>query len=127
MRALAVFAALLCAACSASSRRGIESYAQFSQPSQLAQNVSAGQAVARIGSEAGPVNNVTERRADGVISQEITLAAYSSSQGENKIRVAIGRLNGGDPVLAPRIGPALSTDVSAEMAKEFRRHRGCRR
>ena len=54
-----------------------------------------------------------------MISQEITLAAYASSQGENTIRVAIGRLNGGDPVLAPRIGPALSSDVSAEMAKAF--------
>jgi hypothetical protein len=111
-------AALLCAACSASDGR-VDSYGQFSQPSQLAQDASAGQAVARIAHDAGQVLNVVERRADGVISQEITLAAYASSQGENKIRVAIGPLNGGDPVLAPRIGPALSSDVTAEIAKEF--------
>jgi hypothetical protein len=117
-RAIALIATLGCAACSASDGR-VESYGQFSQPSQLAQDASAGRAVARIAHEAGQVLNVVERRADGVISQEITLAAYASSQGENKIRVAIGPLNGGDPVLAPRIGPALSTDVTAEIAKEF--------
>jgi hypothetical protein len=117
-RAFAALAGVACAACAANPA-AIDSYARFSRPAQLAENAASGQAVAGIASGAGRVINVVERRADGVISQEITLAAYASSQGENRIRVAIGPLNGGDPVLAPRIGPAISSDVTAEMVREF--------
>jgi hypothetical protein len=118
LRAIIVFAALAgTTGVVHAQRTGVYGWAGGS--SQLARGAPAGQTIARIASEAGEVIDVIDRRSDRVISQEITLRADASGQGENRIRVAIGPLNGGDEVLGPRIGPPLSSDISAELAREF--------
>lgn len=121
--ALAAMAALL-AGCTATSGSGPVAY--YGVPpagpaGQLARPVSTGQALVRLPASAGTVLTVVERRSGEVVAQEITLKADASALGENMVRVAIGRLNDGDPVLAPKVAPARASDIELEMAEAFPR------
>lgn len=86
---------------------------------QLARPVSAAQALVILPDQAGNVLTVVERRSDEVVAQEIAYEADASALGENRIRIAMGRLNGGDPVLAPVIAPARASEINAEIRAEF--------
>jgi hypothetical protein len=120
--ALAAMAALLAAGCTATSGSGPVAYygASPAGPAgQLAHSVSTGQGLVRLPESAGSVLTVVERRSGEVVAQEITLKADASTLGENMVRIAIGRLNDGGPVLAPKVAPARASDIELEMAEAF--------
>ena len=121
LRTLSAMAALVVAGC-ASGTGPVGAYygaAPIGASAQLARPVPAGQALVRLPEEAGSVLTVVERRSGEVVAQEIALAADAAALGENKIRVTVGYLNDGGPVLGPRIAPALASDVQKEIAAEF--------
>lgn len=117
--ALTAMAALLAGCAATSSPVAYYGAPPAGAAAQLARPVSTGQALVRLPEGAGSVLSVVERRSGDVLAQEIALKADASALGENMVRVAIGRLNEGDPVLAPKVAPALAADIELEMAAAF--------
>ena len=89
---------------------------------QLAQSVSASQALASLPSEAGHVVAVIERRTEDIVAQEIVLKEEPPFTGENKIAVAIGRLRGRRSGAFAELVPPPSSDIAAEMGEGAARH-----